>query len=506
MAGEFDVTDPMGTDLLWDDIRKKTPARLGRVVPPIPMPAAPVPAQKRTLDDTPRDTLQEHGLAAPSANSADVRQTGYEAEKERLAGLRQAAQESAMDKLNKALTSQATISPSQGFAAALLAAIPTLGGLAFSKMIKNPEIPEGAYFPGMSAESFGKTFGVGGKAALAQGAAMGQQTSSDYVAGITKEQNDMIPLQLKAAEAEQRRADALANDEDRIVQAQLSREAQDAAREDSQAATQANIRLQYGLAAANRPDQRAEADQYLRNPEIARAYEKFVSGTATGQEIASLPSVLQVQGKQILQMTTSERGQDLREGRAEIPGFENRSGVPLNPKAVADVTNERMGIAKTKELLRQYIANPDSMTGQESAIQGAISGMLVNAQRIATNSGSAFSASEQELVKKALPAILAGDPIRWAKENALGRDQKALAATLSSLYEKTSDYALADSLGVFRKDLPDAYYPQELLAKFPRGGRSAPGQMPTQPQQGSMGMSPRLPGESVAAYKARVLR
>ncbi len=145
----------------------------------------------------------------------------------------------AMEKLRLAMQKQADVSPTQGFAAALLAAIPTIGGYVMGSRNKMPSMPEGTW-----AKDFGeysKMAGqVGGAAGINQGAAVGQQAAGGYLASLDADR-------------------AQANDANLKMSGILL---QQAGREDQQA----NQLLQAGLgqrSASNMENQRFEHDKQL---------------------------------------------------------------------------------------------------------------------------------------------------------------------------------------------------------------------------------------------------
>lgn len=107
----------------------------------------------------------------------------------------EAAQQSAMDYLQQSLASQRDISPSQGIAAALLAAIPTLGGYLIGKSVGTTKIPTGLY--GAGVKNLAPTGAFAGGLA---GSQIGADASKDYTTAI--EADNLNKRKVLAAEAE----------------------------------------------------------------------------------------------------------------------------------------------------------------------------------------------------------------------------------------------------------------------------------------------------------------
>jgi hypothetical protein len=174
-----------------------------------------------------------------------------------------------------------------------------------------------------------------------------------------------------------------------------------------------------------------------------------------------------------------------------------------------ELQEKSAGNARSKALIDEYLATPDTFTGDSSAVQAAIGGLFTNAQRQATGSGANFTAMEMSLIESASVASKAGNLGEWIKRNALGRNQQLFAQTLRGLYQKTQDYEFFEGYGLKRKDVPLEYYPAPMRAKVaPSVSWDAPASQAPAPSGGSPAPAaigpPRLQGESVSAYRQRV--
>lgn len=164
-------------------------------------------------DDTqsairPMDADQEFGLPAgyaARAKSLDLQQSSAEA--------------NAMDYLHQAMRKSAEVSPTQGIAAALLAAIPTLGGYLIGKSVGKPNIPEGVY--GLNLEKYQ----TGGAAGAMEGALVGEKSSKNYLDSLDANQAQKSSIYEKMAAIQKSKADRLEGNESAIIQAGLGQQA-----------------------------------------------------------------------------------------------------------------------------------------------------------------------------------------------------------------------------------------------------------------------------------------
>lgn len=368
------------------------------------------------------------------------------------------AQDSAMDLLSRSMASQREISPSQGIAAALLAAIPTLGGYLIGKSVGTSKVPEGVLFDPSKLDPTGGY--VGGLA----GSQIGANASKDYTGAI--ETDNLHKQKVLAAEAqiENDRAQQLRQQANTVENAALAIDADIAKMplELQQYAAQQKIAEQSQIRAHIAKSQYDNAHEKQFTPAEIEIAKKVYGVDLSGSSPQGINVINNIGAEQ-----RRIEGQNFRQRQSAIPGFVNLSGAELNPSTAAKLSEQNFGIQKTKQLLDQYLAAPDAYTGDASAIQGAIAGMLVNAQRMATGSGANFTGMEQSLIKVALPIALAGgDLLSWVKAQALGRDQKIFAQSLKDIYQKTQDYAIAEAYGHVRENAPPGYYPPQILQQW----------------------------------------
>lgn len=427
----------------------------------------------------PSDTQIGYGDSSPYGD-LQLLESSYTSRARDLNEQQTRAENNAMEMLRASMQKSADVSPTQAFATALLAAIPTIGGYAIGKSVGAPELPAGY------AEAGGKMSDIPGfakaQAPEFSGGMMGLEAGAGaaggYLKGLDANQAQANDVRTKMAQAELNRAGRLETQVNQLTNADLNRQAEIdmiPIREASQ------MRLQNN-SAANTMERQLEMDRIRSGreqlpPEIlakAASDQPLTEADLAGktpEQIRALTSWKEANRRQ--------QNQEYREGQSILPGYINKAkGVP-NPALVAKITEQNVGVAKTGQLIDQYLAMPDSMTGEASAVQAAVTGMLFNAQRQATGSGANFPPDERALIQAAIPIAKAGDLGEWLKRNALGRDQQKFAQTMRSIYQRTQDFALAEGMGQFREDIPLDYYPTPILQKWGLGSdttdRSASG-------------------------------
>lgn len=343
----------------------------------------------------------------------------------------------AMSLLQKALESQSEVSPSQALAAGVLALVPTLGGYLAGKSVGTPELSPHLRLS-LDQLQGGLTGGAqGGLTGLAGGA----KAAQDYLGGIDKEFQQKQKIMGEQAGLEAKLGNQYKN---------------------------ADLQNQVGVLGANRQLQKElevakYKDQLETLPAGAQASALQSLGVDPGLELSPSQLRVLINAKEA---GRRQEGQTFRQGQSELAGFRNVGNAVLTPQVISRLSAEREGVSETTQLLMRYIENPEALVGQESAINAALSGMLMNAQRRMTGSGANFTDTEQKMVRDALPAMAAGNLAEWTRRNALGRDQQQFARDLIGVYQKTSDFVLADTYGLLRNDVPLEYYPKKILAKW----------------------------------------
>lgn len=156
----------------------------------------------------PEDSNQEFGLPA-----------GYAARAKSLDLQQSSAESNAMDYLHQAMRKSAEVSPTQGIAAALLAAIPTLGGYLIGKSVGQPNIPKGVY--GLNLDKYQSGAAAGGL----EGSLVGDKSSKNYLDSLDANQAQKNAINVQMAAIQKGKADRLQGNEESIIQAGLGQKA-----------------------------------------------------------------------------------------------------------------------------------------------------------------------------------------------------------------------------------------------------------------------------------------
>ena len=329
-------------------------------------------------------TPYEFGIGAPFRNQANLLRASQEN-----------AEQNAMEKLQMALQKQADISPSQGLAAALLAAIPTLGGYMIGSAVGKPDLPDGLYAKGMSPEAFNSQFAGGGAVGGLQGAKIGQEASTDYLTALDAAQAAKSPVYEKMAAIEQKRADELGQQASQMDAAGLDLQAKESFLPLQQAK---EIAVNQAQQNASR-DAQIAVEEYKRNhpedpqlkgwlagatPEQRKAYyEKHTGVTAEGVPTQGRVDLSAALEKELIQ--TKQIVDEARFVAPEIKKFGSwaalRAGSALakaDPEAyLADVRNLVDRVARTRsgaaipkpeyEKIQSFIAGDFSLSPADVA-------------------------------------------------------------------------------------------------------------------------------------------
>lgn len=174
---------------------------------------------------------------------------------------------------------------------------------------------------------------------------------------------------------------------------------------------------------------------------------------------------------------------DRKAAKQAIPGYENVAGNYLTDPVINKLYEKKAGAEKIVNLLKEVKKTGDSsgfmtLVGQDAAMQEMLKGSLMNAQRVFTGSGAAFSASEQGTIASSIPAMLSADPARAIKAALLGRDQKEFTNAMIKFIEAEKDLEMF-SYGLKNKNRPVSFYPEDLVSSYGLKGEGAgasPGQ------------------------------
>jgi hypothetical protein len=389
---------------------------------------------KRVLDTGENDSNRSMSNAEKLNQALEG---GWRAQHDLLKSEAEIHSQKALDYYQQAQNAQASLTGGQALTAALLAAIPTVGGYMVGKSVGTPKIPMGAN----PAYASPKTW-TGPDVGMAEGAALGGKAAGTYIKGFDEQAQRAANLSGAMARVEEDKATKAEAEDTSTIKAALS---QKESRDEL---------IQMELAG---------------NPAARSVYYRISAGEAVPREEVAASSISPralTSAQAGVRSIAYQQSVDMRKQGLMISGYTKADGSLPTPGEKQLIETQNQGNARTVTLLAAYIENPDSIAGQESALQQAIYGLSRNAQRLATGSGANFTVTEQKLVDFALPKILAGDPVGAMVAAGFGRDQKAFAAELINLYQKVQDYSLFDAYGLRRNDVGFDYYPEGSVKKI----------------------------------------
>lgn len=393
------------------------------------------------------------------------------------------ASESAMDLLSRSMASQREISPTQGIAAALLAAIPTLGGYLIGKSVGGtPKLQAGL---GLTYDDLAPTGGnVGGLA----GSQIGANASKDYTGAIELDNQHKQKVLAAEAQIESDRAQQLSQQANTVENAALSIDADIAKMplELQQFARQQEIQAQKQMSvhAANRAYDNA-------NPSEGRAYSPEAIKFARDKLGIDLTNQSPGEVSSITRLAEEQRraeAQDINlSGNKKIP-----PSVKTKEKLDSAILVKQIGNRYMSDLQKIAQTNPSYLERNISAVLPATElgklqmnlGLFAVQLRNAREAG--IMTDKDEARYKEYLTIGKLDTVG----SVMGRMQE-----LQDITDLTAQAALTSA----KAGQENVTLYEELL------GFKAPTSLanPDQATSESLEIPKRLPNESVSAYKAR---
>lgn len=334
------------------------------------------------------------------------------------------AEDDAMSYLRMAMRKSAEVTPTQGAAAALLAAIPTLGGYLIGKSVGPADIPEGFYGADLSKYATGGAYGG------MQGAQVGASAASQYLGGLEADQAQANEAYQKMAAIEARKSERIGN----RLEAQQAEADMLPLREASQ------MRLQNN-AAQNTMDRQLEMDNIrAQREELAP---EVIAKIQTELGIPLDPTMNTTKLKVVVAALEAKRrqeGQNFRQ--TEAKGAEYIPGAEILPGANPDITAikpAREAVTNYKQLndiyipeLKRVFSDPNVTVDEQQAALAAAVVAIKTQQKMGAN----FTALEESLVKAGLPRIATlsvSDSINAMKASVQGQDALAKIQRLQDI-------------------------------------------------------------------------
>lgn len=345
------------------------------------------------------------------------------------------AEDQAMAYLRDSLRKSPEVTPTQGIATALLAAIPTLGGYLIGNAVGEPDLPEGFYGADLSK------YQTGGAAGGLAGAQVGLTAAGGYLKGLEADQAQKNDVYQKMAQIESQKATRLGTKEDALVQAGLAAQQRKDELLDpeiiqakinlagGEAAAQARARQQYATPSEAEGAQILPEDIKRQWAERLKISPDLLNTKKDLDRAVSLYREGGVQGR-------SDRIYDRNDLRLKVDGLE----IPPDRLPTEDDAKQVKTLKQNTDILvnslipnaRAALTNPDtSIEDKQAAIAN-----LVIAVKNTQGMGANFTALEEQLVKAGLPRIAAldaGSLISAMKATLQGQDSLAKLDKLAQL-------------------------------------------------------------------------
>ena len=314
------------------------------------------PAQFSTFLD--RDDVTNYGWGTPTGgiNSHDLGVSGQEAVNpffEASKGLSLQADQSednAMNLLRQSLMASPEITPTQGIAAALLAAVPTFGGYLIGKGVGRPELPKGYFEAGGTTKALGDAYSTNPYQGGLDGAAIGAKAAQGYLGGLEANQKQKNDQLTKMAGIESTKAGRFDTKALSMQQAGMMADERAAAREDNQLFQKSQLDARNANAVANKwnPDVALAGD-----PEALAAYQRI----STGKELPGDQE--QLSPKALGQAILNKSKNTFADSSASRAAGENYIlPTPQTKLAVTDAT-------KVKLLGQKYISDVEKIAQRD---------------------------------------------------------------------------------------------------------------------------------------------
>lgn len=304
----------------------------------------------------------------------------------------------AFELLDRALNNAPQVSAQQGIAAALLAAIPTLGGALIGRAVGSNKIPQGMYgVKGIEP--------IGMSAGGAMGAEIGNKASQGFLKRLDRTA-ETTPILAKMADIRNQEATQLAQQANQVGNARLQAEQEmsmiplreassmrvNAAQAKSSLANALEIKSQTDAADELTPEGNRAAAAALGLPPD-KTYTTKELRVITAAKVAAR----QQQGQDFRQAET--KGAESVDGAYVLPGF--NPSPPQTKEAQKALANYNLMSRIAIPGLKQAFTDPSATLEQKNAaIAKAI--VIIKKQE---EMGANFTVMENELIKAGLPRI-----------------------------------------------------------------------------------------------------
>lgn len=359
---------------------------------------------------------------------------------------------SAMDLLRQSMQRQAEVTPTQGLASALLAAVPTFGGYLIGKSVGNADVS------GLGINSFDEykklAGGTGAYAGGLAGAKIGGEASGSFLKGLDEQQAARADVLQKQAQLEAQQGARAGEEATNLVArglAQQDRERMIPMEEQSQ------IRIERERARTREATQ-SGLDAPLP-PELQQQYAEQLGVPATTiksqRDVQSLINLKRI-------TDTNQRQQNVfghQQSMAQLPDVSVIPGMTPSGKDTANAQEILVNYGdmskKVVPQLRDVFTRPDATISQKRAALGD----AVIAMKKQDNMGASFTDMERKLIQSNLPNIATlsvGELTDFLLAQAEGQDPIKMINDL----ERDAKIGAENGLRAYKYEFPKAQQQQ----------------------------------------------
>lgn len=403
------------------------------------------------------------------------------------------AEQNAMERLYGALKKQAYVSPEQGFATALLAAVPTLGGYLIGKSVGQPKLPPGYFEAGGTRAAIGlDKGGYGAEAGALAGLEGGMKAAGGYLAGLEADQAQANDIAVKMATLDSNKASRLRTKAEQYELAGLNKETElemMPLREASQMRIQDNtsqnsLQRQLDFQRALKAEglgtygSRKDFSEELSDPLRKAAFDRISSGTGKPEDYNLLsPEALKEassnarSGAYAKSVTNTQDRFETLQSYAESDQTVITSPLGKDPKLNAKrseiISNKNVAMYAVRELAASYDKTSGAFFGGDRKKEAGLASLIFSVGRNIANTGAQFSQNEKPLVDAlSAPQMDINGFTQWFHDYLMLGDPAETTRTIGSVLGKSYNERLKG-------------YGQEFKEYASHGGGGSPGGRPT---------------------------
>jgi len=358
-----------------------------------------------------KESDYEYAFNQPSAYApAPLVSSGYEARRNDLMEQQARAESNAMDLLKQSLNKSAEVTPTQGFAAALLAAIPTLGGYMIGKSVGEPDLPPGYFEAGGTRAAAGlDKYQTGGAAGGLMGTQIGGKSAGIFLEGLDANQEQANKVRVAMAELEKQKGARLEGQLGSLENAAIAREDNQAFQRSMLEDRTMAAKELAGYRQEIKPEGFGASD--IKDPAMQDAFAAISAGVGTVEQykvLAQSPEALKQANQNARSAAYASSVANTQERFETTQGYSaNQAAVSISPmgndpklnqKRAEIVGNRTMAKEASQRLAASYDATSGAFFGGDVKAEAAEAAAIFTAGRGLSGAGANLTANEYPLV------------------------------------------------------------------------------------------------------------